>query len=118
MEDPMHFLVIAYDGTDDQAPARRMAARERHLARMEQLKREGRALLGAALIDEKGNMTGSAVVYDFDTREDFEEYLRSEPYVEEGVWKQIEVKQCRVPLLFLDKNTSRTMYEPFHGWPK
>ena len=28
----MQFLIMAYDGTDDKAPERRMAARETHLA--------------------------------------------------------------------------------------
>jgi uncharacterized protein YciI len=98
----VHFLVIAYDGADEQAPARRLAARERHLASIERLKQEGRALYGAALVDEKGSMTGSIVLYDFDSREELDGYLKTEPYVVEGVWKRIEVKPCRVPPIFLN----------------
>ena len=98
----MHFLVIAYDGTDEQAPSRRLAAREQHLACMEQLKRKGRVLYGAALLAGNGAMTGSIVLYDFDSREEFDEYLKTEPYVVGGVWQLIDVKPCRVPPIFLN----------------
>ncbi|HQG31083.1 MAG TPA: YciI family protein [Deltaproteobacteria bacterium] len=99
----MHFLVTAYDGTDEQAPSRRLAARERHLASIEQLKSQGKALYGAALIDDRGAMIGSLVIYEFDSREEFDEYLKSEPYVTGKVWEKIEVKPCRVPPIFLGK---------------
>lgn len=98
----MHFLVTAYDGTDEQAPSRRLAAREYHLAFIEQLKRKGRVLYGAALLDEQGAMTGSIVLYDFDSRKELDEYLKTEPYVVGGVWQLIDVKPCRVPPIFLN----------------
>lgn len=96
----MHFLIIAYDGTDKQAPSRRLAARERHLASIERLKSQGKALYGAALLDDTGGMIGSLVIYDFDTREEFDEYLRQEPYITGNVWQKIEIKPCRVPPIF------------------
>lgn len=99
----MHFLVMAYDGTDEEAPARRLAARERHLASIEMLKTEGKALYGAALIDEMGAMIGSLVIYEFDSREEFDAYLKAEPYVTGKVWEKIEVRPCRVPPIFLGK---------------
>lgn len=99
----MHFLVIAYDGTDEQAPSRRMAVRERHLAVIEQLKASGRALYGAALLDENDAMIGSMVIYDFTSREEFDTYLRTEPYVTGNVWQKIEIRSCRVPPVFLEK---------------
>ncbi|MFY9398047.1 MAG: YciI family protein [Desulfomonilia bacterium] len=97
----MQFLVIAYDGTDEQAQARRLSAREAHLASIERLKLEGRALYGAAILDEKQAMIGSIVVYDFASREELDRYLEAEPYITGGVWKRIEVMPCRVPPLFL-----------------
>ncbi len=99
----MHFLVTAYDGTDEKAPSRRLAARERHLASIEQLKSRGKALYGAALLDDRGEMIGSLVIYEFDSREEFDEYLKSEPYVTGKVWDKIEVRPCRVPPIFLEK---------------
>lgn len=97
----MHFLLTAYDGTDDQAPQRRQQARERHLASIEILKKEGKALYGAAILNDSQEMAGSVVIYEFPCREDFDAYLRDEPYVTEGVWQRIEVLPCRVPPVFL-----------------
>ena len=97
----MHFLLIAYDGKDEQAPARRLLARERHLASIEVLKREGKALYGAALLDDRQEMEGSVVIYQFASREEFDAYLRDEPYVTGKVWEKIEVLPCRVPPLFM-----------------
>jgi uncharacterized protein len=96
----MHFLITAYDGTDEQAPSRRLAARERHLASIEQLKSQGKALYGAALLDDKGAMIGSLVIYEFDSREEFDDYLKIEPYITGKVWQRIEIKPCKVPPIF------------------
>lgn len=97
----MHFLLIAYDGTDEQAPARRLRAREQHLASIEALKKEGKALYGAALLDDRQEMAGSLVIYQFDSRGDLDAYLAEEPYVTQKVWQRIEIKPCRVPPVFL-----------------
>ncbi len=97
----MHFLIIAQDGSDEKALERRLAARERHLATITRLKAEGRALYGTALIDGDGTMRGSVLIMNFETREEFDRYLEEEPYVTGGVWREIEVKPCRVPELFL-----------------
>ncbi len=96
----MHFLLIAKDGTDEKALERRLASRERHLASITRLKAEGKALYGAALIDEDGAMRGSVLILNFESRQEFDQYLQAEPYVQGKVWQDIEVKQCRVPELF------------------
>ncbi len=97
----MHFLLIARDGIDEKALERRLASRERHLASIARLRAEGRALYGAALIDEDGTMRGSVLIMDFESRQEFDRYLKDEPYVTGKVWQDIEVKPCRVPELFL-----------------
>ena len=99
----MHFLLIARDGSDEKALERRLANREKHLESITKLKEEGRALYGAALIDEGGAMRGSVLIMDFETREEFDRYLENEPYVIGKVWREIEVKPCRVPELFMGK---------------
>ena len=48
----MQFTILAYDATDDGAPARRMAAREAHLRRGDELVRDGHGVIGAALLDD------------------------------------------------------------------
>jgi uncharacterized protein len=96
----MQFLVIAYDGTDDKAPERRMAVRESHLAGVVKLKEEGKAIYGVAILNDREQMIGSAMVVDFPTRADVDAWLKSEPYVVGDVWKKIEVLPARVPPIF------------------
>jgi uncharacterized protein YciI len=96
----MHYLIIAHDATDENALKRRLAAREEHLASIGRLKAEGRALYGAALLDESGNMTGSMLIMDFPTEATLRQYLASEPYITGHVWAEVEVKTCKVPEIF------------------
>jgi uncharacterized protein YciI len=97
----MHYLIIAHDGTDEKALERRLAARDRHLSSIERLKAEGKALYGAALLDNAGTMRGSILIVNFPSDEELREYLASDPYVTGHVWEQVEVKPCRVPDIFL-----------------
>ncbi len=98
----MHYLIIAHDGTDEKAHERRLAARDRHLSSIERLKAEGKALYGAALLDNAGTMRGSILIVNFPSDEELREYLASDPYVTGHVWEQVEVKPCRVPDIFLE----------------
>ena len=98
----MHYLIIAHDGTDEKALERRLAARDRHLISIERLKAEGKALYGAALLDNAGTMRGSILIVNFPSDEELREYLASDPYVTGHVWEQVEVKPCRVPDIFLE----------------
>lgn len=91
----MQFLVTAYDGTDPDAPARRQAVRDAHLAGARRLAEEGRIVIGGAILNDAGDMIGSAVIVDFASRAELDEWLRSDPYVTGGVWQRIEVKPFR-----------------------
>jgi uncharacterized protein YciI len=92
----MQFLVTARDGTDPEAPARRQAAREAHLAGARRLQQQGHMLFGAALLDDAGNMVGSAMLVDFPTRAEVDAWLSGDPYTTGGVWRSVEVTPCRV----------------------
>lgn len=96
----MQFLVIAYDGTDEKAPERRMAAREAHLAGVTKMKEEGKAVFGVAILNEREQMIGSAMIVDMPTRADVDAWLKTEPYVTGDVWRKIEVLPARVPPMF------------------
>jgi uncharacterized protein len=96
----MHYLIMAYDATDEDALKRRLAAREEHLASIGKMKAEGKSLYGAALLDDSGNMIGSMLVVNFPTEDTLRQYLASEPYITGHVWAQVEVKPCRVPEIF------------------
>lgn len=92
----MQFLILARDATDAEAPARRLAAREDHLAMVEEYKRRGHMIAGAATLDESGQMNGSAVMVDFPDREALEEWLNEDPYVIGNVWQEIQVIPVRL----------------------
>jgi len=92
----MEFLLIGYDGTDEGAPGRRLAVRERHLALFDEFTKRGHFKYGCALLDDDQNMVGSAIVCEFSSRAELEEqWLSQEPYVLGGVWKTIEMRAVR-----------------------
>jgi len=98
----MHFLIIAHDGKDSEAQARRMAARPAHFEVVERFKREGKHLYGGAILDDDGQMVGSMMVVDFPSRQALEDqWLSIEPYATMGVWQQIEIRPFRVADKFL-----------------
>jgi uncharacterized protein len=91
----VRYIVIARDGTDPDAKARRLAARPAHLERVGPFVERGRVLLGGAILDEAGGMVGSVVLADFATREEVEAWVAEDPYVTDGVWKEIEIRDFR-----------------------
>lgn len=92
----MQFLVCGYDGDDEGALERRLAARPGHLAMGDELTAKGNMLVGVALLDDDGRMVGSAIVVDFPSRDDVDAWLAVEPYVVGDVWRRVEVTACRV----------------------
>ena len=92
----MQFLLLAYDGTDDQAPERRMKIRPEHLEKIKVLKENGEFLFGGAILDDAGRMAGSMIVYEFPDRAALDERLKDEPYISGGVWKRIEIRPFRL----------------------
>jgi uncharacterized protein len=92
----MQWLILARDGTDLEAEARRARHRPAHLENAARLQRSGHLLMGGALLDDAGRMVGSAAVAAFDTRAELDEWLRTDPYVTGGVWRDIQVMPYRV----------------------
>lgn len=92
----MWYAIIAEDtpGTLQQ----RLDARPRHLARLEQLKADGRLLLAGPhpAIDSESpgeaGFSGSLVVAEFDSLADAEAWAAADPYREAGVYARVTVK--------------------------
>ena len=61
----MRYAVIARDGTDPEAKARRLAVRPAHLERVAPFVKRGRVLIGGAILDQ----AGSILLTDFASRE-------------------------------------------------
>lgn len=93
----MQFIVTGYDGKDKEALSRRMAARQAHLAMAGDMHGMGKWLYAAAILNEEGNMAGSLIICEFDSREALEkEWLEKEPYVLGKVWEKIEIVRGQV----------------------
>lgn len=90
----MVFALIAHDYED--ALERRLACRERHLARLALLSAEGKLRGGGVLLDDQGKMIGSNVHVEFKDREELDLWLADEPYVHEKVWQNIEIRQIKL----------------------
>ena len=64
------------------------------------MKELGRQIICAGgLLDDEGQMKGSALILEFPDRAALDEYLAKEPYVVEGVWEKIEVENMNVVLV-------------------
>lgn len=98
----MAFAVIAFDGPD---PSRRAAARDRHIASIEAMARDGTLLLGLPLHSAQGRSRGSLMVIAAQDRTGVDAYLAREPFVAGGVWQDIACRPLRVATL------------PWRPWP-
>ena len=88
----MQFVITAYDGKG--MLEKRMEVRPRHLESMERLKKH--LVCAGGILDEAGNLKGSVLVMDFQSREELDEYLAEEVYVREHVWEKITIERMNV----------------------
>jgi uncharacterized protein YciI len=93
------YVIIAYDGLDAEASERRKKIRPFHLEGAKLLKDKNQFITGGAILNDDGQMTGSVMIVQFETEEDFQEWYKNEPYITEGVWQNIEVKPFRVAVV-------------------
>jgi uncharacterized protein YciI len=101
----MAYVILAFDGDDAEAPARRLAARDGHVAFITAEAKAGRLVLGLPLHDEHAQSLGSLMVLDVPDQAGVESYLAAEPFAREGVWQRIETHPFRIAPL------------PYAGWP-
>lgn len=93
----MNFVVIGRDHTDADALSRRMAVRDAHLAGMEPLKASGKVIYVAAMKNDDGNMNGSIIFFDVESKDEVTQYLKTEPYIENNVWESYEIQEVALP---------------------
>jgi uncharacterized protein YciI len=92
----VQFLLVARDGRDEQAPNRRLRAREQHIALGDKMVASGHMLYGGAILDDDNNMIGSVLILDFLDRTELDAWLKVEPYMVGGVWHHVDVQPFRV----------------------
>lgn len=93
----MLYAIIATDapGTRQQ----RLAVRPSHLARLQQLKDEGRLVLAGPHPAEDGEgFTGSLVVAEFDSLQAARDWADADPYRDAGVYAEVIVKPFKLVL--------------------
>lgn len=92
----MQYLVIAYD--NENALDKRMSARPAHVEATQKLMAEGKIASACALIEDDV-MVGSSVVTNFDTEDDFNDWLENEPYAKGGVWDMEEIQIVPIKIM-------------------
>ena len=88
----MQFIIKAYDG--EGMLDKRMEVRPRHLEGIERIKEH--VICAGGLLDDEGKMKGSVLIMEYENREQLDEYLANEPYVQEKVWQKVEVERMNV----------------------
>ncbi|MGK7863179.1 YciI family protein [Falsiroseomonas sp. E2-1-a4] len=84
-----HTVLIGWDGTDEAAMDRRMAARPAHFARVQPMAEDGTLLFGGALLDEAGRMIGSLVATRHTSHAAAQAWLDKDPYATGDVWREV-----------------------------
>lgn len=88
----MQYIIKAYDG--EGMLDKRMEIRPRHLEGIERIKEH--VICAGGLLDDEGKMKGSVLIMEYENREQLDEYLANEPYVQENVWQKIEIERMNV----------------------
>lgn len=91
----MQFIIKAYDG--EGMLQKRMEVRSRHFENIDKIREH--VICAGAIRDEAGNMTGSLLVMEYDSREEVDQYIANEPYALEHVWDRIEIEPMTVAIL-------------------
>ena len=91
----MQFLVLAYDGTDEGAPERRLRVRDAHLTAVKRMFADGTLLEAGAILDDAGKMVGSCCIVEMADRAAVDTWLRNDPYTVGDVWRRVEVRPFR-----------------------
>lgn len=92
----MYYAIISKDVADS-LPLRKKA-RPEHLARLDELKKEGRLLLAGPFpaldTTEPGEagFTGSLVIAEFSSLEEARQWADADPYVAAGVYESVDVR--------------------------
>lgn len=90
------YILYAWDGVDENAHERRMAARPAHFRQAAKLKQSGNFLLGGAILNKQKEMIGSMMLVQFENKRELEDWLSVEPYLIGNVWQKWECHPFQV----------------------
>ena len=92
----MWYAIISED--NEKSLPLRAKARDAHLARLQTLAAEGKLLVAGphpaidAEVPGEAGFTGSLVIAEFPSLEDAKQWADEDPYVAEGVYREVKVK--------------------------
>jgi uncharacterized protein len=90
------YLIIAFDGTNENSLEHRMNVRPYHLEGVKKMKENGNFIIGGAVLNDDGKMIGSTMILQFEDPQELQNWMDSEPYIQQKVWEKFEVKPFRV----------------------
>ena len=92
----MQYAITAFDGEDPDALTRRLAARPAHLARVKLAKDAGQIIAGGAILNDGGQMIGSTIYVEFESRQALDQWISEDPYIKGQVWKEITIHPIKL----------------------
>jgi uncharacterized protein len=90
------YLITAFDGTNENALDHRINIRPYHLEGVKKMKETGNFIIGGAILNDDGKMIGSTMILQFEDSQELQNWMDSEPYIQEKVWEKFDVKPFRV----------------------
>jgi uncharacterized protein YciI len=90
------YIMYALDGTDEEALPRRMSHRVAHFKNARRLKTTGNFISGGAILSDEGKMIGSAMIMQFETKEELQHWLDTEPYIIGNVWQKMDLRLFKI----------------------
>ncbi len=99
----MRFSVIAWDRPGPEGVALRDNLRPAHTESITARFHASEVILGAGFYDDSGVVRGSLVVLELPSRADVDAYLASEPFNTGGLWESIEVRELRLPDMYVER---------------
>ncbi|MCL2588840.1 MAG: YciI family protein [Oscillospiraceae bacterium] len=88
----MRFVLLGFDGKDEGAMDRRMAARPEHMEIMLKFKEAGTLKYSGPLLDDDGKMIGSLMIHEYPSEQALrDDFLANEPYALQGVWETVTI---------------------------
>ena len=90
------YLITAFDGTNENALDHRIDVRPYHLEGVKKMKENGNFIIGGAILNDDGKMIGSTMILQFEDSQELQNWIDSEPYIQQKVWEKFDVKPFRV----------------------
>jgi uncharacterized protein YciI len=91
-------LYVIFSQDHDNSLQKRLAVRDKHLARLKALQAQGRLLVAGPCpaIDsenpQEAGFTGSVVIAEFSSLAQAQQWADADPYIEAGVYREVIVK--------------------------